>query len=289
MARKPASTARSSHQSSQDQSAGSIVPRLIVVVTCIAAIGAMVYRLRAPERILATELPTPTALAAAAGATPEPELESPGAASEPTVAAGPTLTPSPAPTMAIPTVDPDTLPPRVGIVAGHWGSDTGAVCPDGLQEVNVNVSIAVKVVQLLESLGYEVDLLEEFDARLDGYDADVLVSIHADSCEPFPGADPPLSGFKVASVEESAVPAEEQRLVECLADHYAARTGMRYHASTVTYDMTRYHTFYEVAQWTPAAIIETGFLYADRHIINGQPALVAQAIAEGIVCFLEPE
>jgi N-acetylmuramoyl-L-alanine amidase len=202
---------------------------------------------------------------------------------------GPTPTPIPIETLAAPTLEPESTVPRVGIVAGHWGHDTGAVCDDGLQEVAVNLAVAVKVVKILEGLGYEVDLLEEFDVRLHGYSADALISIHADSCEPFPDANPPLSGFKVASVEDSWVPEAERELVDCLVDHYAQRTGMFYHADTVTFDMRHYHTFYEVDGFTPAAIIETGFMYADRHIVAGQPELVAQAIAEGIVCFLAPE
>jgi N-acetylmuramoyl-L-alanine amidase len=171
-------------------------------------------------------------------------------------------------------------------VVGHWGSDPGAVCPDGLQEVDVNLKVALALAHILESLGYKVDLLQEFDARLRGYHADALISIHADSCEPYPNADPPASGFKIASAEDSYVPDEEMRLVTCLARKYGARTGMFYHASTVTYDMTRYHTFYEIDGRTPAAIIETGFLYADRAILNGQPDLIAHGIADGIVCYL---
>src|SRR5262245_19808897 len=45
----------------------------------------------------------------------------------------PTFTPSP-PLLhatAMPTVPPN----RVGIIAGHWQFDTGAVCPDGRMEV----------------------------------------------------------------------------------------------------------------------------------------------------------
>ena len=37
-----------------------------------------------------------------------------------------------------------TSPPviRIGIVAGHWQYDSGAVCPDGLKEETVNLQIA---------------------------------------------------------------------------------------------------------------------------------------------------
>ena len=61
---------------------------------------------------------------------------------------------------------------RVGIVAGHWQSDSGAVCSDGLQEVEVNLSIARKVVTLLKQRNYGVQLLAEYDDALNGYQGD---------------------------------------------------------------------------------------------------------------------
>jgi N-acetylmuramoyl-L-alanine amidase len=163
------------------------------------------------------------------------------------------------------------------------------MCPDGLTEVEINLDIAQRVVHVLETLGYEATLMEEFDSRLTGYYADALISIHADSCEPFPNATPPASGFKVASVEDSMVPEAENQLVDCLAKCYAARTGMYFHANSITYDMTRYHTFYEVDGRTPAAIIETGFMLLDRPMLTQRADLVAQGIADGVVCFIEGE
>jgi N-acetylmuramoyl-L-alanine amidase len=53
--------------------------------------------------------------------------------------------------------------------------------------------------------------------------------------------------------------------------------------------MTEYHAFYEIASQTPGAIIETGFMAADRQILLGQQDKVAQGIANGIVCFLETD
>jgi N-acetylmuramoyl-L-alanine amidase len=53
--------------------------------------------------------------------------------------------------------------------------------------------------------------------------------------------------------------------------------------------MTRYHTFYEVDGYTPAAIIETGFMREDRDVLTERPDLVAQGIVDGILCFLEGE
>ena len=62
--------------------------------------------------------------------------------------------------------------PRIGIVAGHWGNDPGAVCPDGLSEGDINLKVATKVQANLKQAGYDVDLLKEFDPLLNGYEVD---------------------------------------------------------------------------------------------------------------------
>jgi N-acetylmuramoyl-L-alanine amidase len=176
-----------------------------------------------------------------------------------------------------------TVGKRAGIVAGHWGSDPGAVCADGLTEAQVNLAIAQRVAARLRRAGAQVDLLQEFDPRLAGYQADVFVSIHADSCEVH------LSGFKVARVAQSAVPAAEDRLVECLWRRYEQATALPRHENTITYDMREYHAFHEIAPQTPAAIIEVGFLGGDRRLLEREPDRVAQGIASAIFCFWSQE
>jgi N-acetylmuramoyl-L-alanine amidase len=201
-----------------------------------------------------------------------------------------TLTPTGTPTATRipPSPTPTTPPKKIGLVAGHWSTDPrrydpGAVCPDGLTEVEINLAIAQLVKALLENQGYTVDLLEEFDSALDGYQADALVSIHADSCDV-----PEASGFKVASVLHGTLP-EADRLVKCLREEYETATGLSFHEHSITYDMTEYHAFYEIDSQTPGAIIETGFMAADRQILLDQQDKVAQGIANGIVCFLETD
>jgi len=197
-----------------------------------------------------------------------------------------TLTPTvtPTATRVPPSPTPTKPPKKVGLVAGHWGYGPGAVCPDGLTEVEINLAIAQLVKAILENQGCEVDILEEFDATLDGYLADALVSIHADSCNV-----PRASGFKIARVLKSALPEEEDHLVECLREEYQTATGLPFHEHSITYDMREYHAFYEIDSQTPAAIIETGFMAADRDILLNQQDKVAQGIANGIVRFLETE
>ena len=64
---------------------------------------------------------------------------------------------------------------RIGIVSGHWNNDAGSVCPNGLKEADVNLTIASLVQQKLTKEGFQVDLLEEFDSRLTQYQAIALV------------------------------------------------------------------------------------------------------------------
>jgi N-acetylmuramoyl-L-alanine amidase len=172
----------------------------------------------------------------------------------------------------------------VGILAGHYSPDPdpGAVCPDGLQEVEINLAVAEKVVAALRDRGYEVDLLEEYDARLKNYRADAFLSIHSDSCEI-----PEASGFKVARVSFSAIPEIEDALVDCIYREYARITGLPRHDFSITENMHEYHAFRQIAPETPGAIIELGFMAADRYMLVNQRARVAQGVVAGLLCFLE--
>ena len=261
--------------------AAPIAIRLVVIVACIAAIIATNQG--------AKGAPPSTSIPPANTQVPPP---TPDVVTS-TISTSPTLAPPPT-SESVPTTPQVTVTvassqaPRIGIVAGHWGSnDTGAICPDGLQEVEINYEVAQRVVYILQALGYEADLLAEYDSRLRGYEADALISIHADSCEPFPNATPPASGFKVASVQDSMVPELERQLVVCLTQSYAARTGLYFHKNSITYDMIYYHNFYEIHNDTPGAIIETGFMHADRAILTERSDLIAQGIVDGIICFIE--
>jgi N-acetylmuramoyl-L-alanine amidase len=172
---------------------------------------------------------------------------------------------------------------QIGIVAGHSGNDSGAVCIDGLTEESVNQTIADLVAEELKRHGARVDVLKEFDERLQGYRADAFVSIHADSCRTDRDS---LTGYKVASLEGGSEASAQ--LANCLWKTYTTATGLKPHEATITSDMRDYHAFREIAPDTPAAIIETGFLYADRAILTQHPERPAAGIAEGIECFLAP-
>ena len=172
---------------------------------------------------------------------------------------------------------------RVGIVAGHWQNDSGAVCSDGLQEVDVNLAIARKVVTLLEQRNYRVQLLAEYDDALNGYRGDAFISLHSDSCVPAG-----MSGFKIAAMTGSTIPEEVSQLIESLRSAYAAATGLRWHPNTITDHMRFYHAWRKIDPSTPGAIMEMGFMGGDREVLLQQQDVVAQGIANGIITFLEP-
>ncbi len=185
---------------------------------------------------------------------------------------------------------PTTVPAlRVGIISGHWGSDAGATCKNGVTEAEVNHNIALRVQADLQKAGYQVDLLEEFDPRLENYKAAALVSIHADVCD-YLG--PSYTGFKTATAKGTEDPAQLENslhLKYCLDARYQAATGLPYHAQSVSRHMTNYHVFREIAPTTPAVIIETGFLGLDGDLLINHPDIVAKGIADGILCYLRNE
>jgi N-acetylmuramoyl-L-alanine amidase len=183
-----------------------------------------------------------------------------------------------------PTATPRTTP-LIGIVAGHSGNDSGAVCADGLTEAKVNLDVASRVQQSLTEKGIDVNLLNEFDPSLNNYQATALVSIHADSCDYI---NDQATGFKVASALANPHPERAARLTACLRNRYAMATGLPLHNS-LTIDMTSYHAFDEINPETTAVIIEVGFLNLDRQILTEKTDVVAQGITGGILCFIQNE
>jgi N-acetylmuramoyl-L-alanine amidase len=170
--------------------------------------------------------------------------------------------------------------PLVGLIAGHWQNDSGAICPDGLQEVEINLDVARRVATLLRRRGYRAEVLPEFSPKLNGYQAAALLAIHSDSCLE------ELSGFKVARMTHAKDPEVEDRLVAALYASYEAATGIKPHLNTITDDMRQYHALRHIAPTTPGAIIECGFMGGDRILLTEQPDRVAEGIANGLLAFL---
>ena len=202
--------------------------------------------------------PSPTIPAVAPVAQATPAIV-PGT---PTMVATPTTQPSP--TVAVPTPAPR---PRVGVQVGHWRTEelpdelerfrtsTGAFA-DGVSEVEVNLPIAQRVIELLQAQGIEAELLPATVPI--SYDADVFITIHADGS---PSSS--KGGFKMATPWRTSD--ASQHLLEALDSEYAAGTGFT-RDSAVTFNMRGYYAFswwrrqHAIAKTTPAVIIEMGFL-----------------------------
>ncbi|MBM3129756.1 MAG: hypothetical protein FJ009_14160 [Chloroflexi bacterium] len=192
----------------------------------------------------------------------------------------PTLIPIPT---ATPVPTPTPLPPLVALVAGHsGGEDPGAICPDGLREVEITTEVAQRARQMLELRGYRVDLLAEFDPRLKrDYSPRAFLAIHADSCVYY------ASGFKVARAANSASPQEDDRLVRCVTSSYAVASQLAFHEGSITTDMTLYHNLMKIHPQSPGAIIELGFMGSDRATLVNKREQLALGIANGIERFLQ--
>jgi N-acetylmuramoyl-L-alanine amidase len=174
---------------------------------------------------------------------------------------------------------------QIAIISGHAGNDSGAVCEDDtgklvVSEADINAEVSRLAAERLRRAGADVLILDEYDERLQGLRAEVLVSLHADSCID-------ASGYKAAIHTYTAIPETNQRLLDCIDSAYTAATGLAHHPNTVTHNMTEYHAFRRIDPLTPAAIIEMGFLGGDQVLLVNQPEVAAKGVADGILCFLE--
>lgn len=186
---------------------------------------------------------------------------------------------------ATPRATPTPLPPLVALLAGHsGGSDPGAICPDGTREVDITTDVSARAKTILEARGYRVEILAEFDKRLDAvkrnYAPHAFLAIHVDSCVDF------ASGYKVARAGNSVIPQEDDRLVRCVSAAYGAATKLEWHEGSITRDMTHYHGLMEIHPESPGAIIELGFLGSDKDTLKNRRDAMALAIADGLVAFL---
>jgi N-acetylmuramoyl-L-alanine amidase len=186
---------------------------------------------------------------------------------------------------------------RIGVVAGHSGIatygrtkgnvDPGALCPDGFTEASVTMKVAQQVVAILQGKGFTVDLLEEFDPQLPGYQAAAFISIHAQPCEDFG-----YGGFAIAYApgRRASVHEGDIALAECVRQNYGALTGLEFQAGNITEDMTNYHAFSldgkNISAATPGIVLELGFIGHDRDILQNHSDKLAQGVVNGLLCFL---
>jgi hypothetical protein len=183
---------------------------------------------------------------------------------------------------------------RIGVLAGHSGVaqygptagnvDPGTTCPDGFSELSVTTAVANQVVAMLRGRGFTVDLLEEYDPALEGYQAAAFISLHADSCEDFG-----YGGFKSSYPHlRTVIREQDMRFDQCVQSSYGGLTGLEFLPNNITPDMTEYHAFQRISRTTPANILELGFLSFDRDLVQNGTDKMAQAIVNGLLCFLNP-
>lgn len=162
---------------------------------------------------------------------------------------------------------------RIGLFIGHHYNETdlGAVCADGLNERDINTSTAAALKAELESQGYTVDTFTDYGGELNGYRADLLLSLHVYGC-----MDDLPSGYRISNVNDS------QALNSCLTE-YEAATGLerQYDASY----MSLYPRFTETAQSTTVLVIETGMLEADRYLLTQEQDKVVEGLANTVNCY----
>jgi hypothetical protein len=170
-------------------------------------------------------------------------------------------------------------PPRIGVIAGHRGSDSGTECSDGLTEVEVNTAVVEQLVEKLRQAGIEVDSLDEFDSELEGYSASGLISVHSDSCDFINDL---ATGYKISGSPNI----DSSQLSICVEQSYGSATGLPYHPHSITPHMTDYHAFRKISPSTQALIIEIGFLNQDRELLTSDTDKVVDGLYDGIQCYL---
>ena len=187
-------------------------------------------------------------------------------------------------------------PVRVGIQIGHenvaahpeelahlrWNTGGHA---NGVDEVDLNHEVAEAVRAQLEAYGIEVDLLSA--APPEGYYADLVLSLHADSVP-----DPARRGYKSAHFEPERNPLEP-RLKRLIDEAYLAGSSFPNDDLNTTENMNRYYAFnlwryrHSIHPGTPSLIVEMGYLSsASDMAFLDEPEEPAAALSAGIVEFL---
>ena len=190
-------------------------------------------------------------------------------------------------------------PVRVGIQIGH---DNVAAHPDelaqlrwntgghanGVDEVDLNRAVAAALRAQLRAYGITVDLLRATPPE--GYYADLVISLHADSV-----LDPTRRGYKSAYFDPERNPLEPL-LKAYIDDAYLSFSGFPHDFENTTQNMHRYYAFnaqryrHSVHPGTPSLLVEMGYLSSEVDMVFlNQPELPAAALKEGIIAFLRAQ
>jgi hypothetical protein len=187
-------------------------------------------------------------------------------------------------------------PIKVALQVGHWknselpdelerlrGVTTGAE-GGGTTEWKVALLIAELTKELLESNGYEAELLPATVPQ--GYWADLFLAIHADG-----SPDSKVRGFKSSGPYRDTT-GNASRFVDILMNTYGAVTDIPID-NNITRNMRGYYAFnwfrydHAIHPKTTGIILETGFLTnrQDQRLLIHQPEVVARGIADSVVLY----
>ena len=174
----------------------------------------------------------------------------------------------------------DQLPDELSNLQYDFGASSG-----GVNEVDVNLDVAQRVISLLKNAGITATLLPA-TVPID-YCANAFVAIHADGND-----DPTVYGYKVAPSSWDT-DGKAERLSDNIIQDYATATSMALNP-TITDNMTQYYAFnytkfqHAIDPLTPGALIEVGFITnpTDRAVMTQSAQEVAQGIANGIIDYL---
>lgn len=173
---------------------------------------------------------------------------------------------------------------RVVVDPGHGGKDPGAIGRNGLMEKTVNLAVAAEVARLLRQDGFAVsmtrqtDIFVELDERAriaDRFDADLFVSIHADSCN-----NPSARGYTVYTCRGAShrSDAAAKAVVEALDGNGIGNRGVR---------KANYRVLVQTG--CPAILVELGFLSNGAEagmLASGEvQKRLARSVAEGVRTF----
>ena len=198
----------------------------------------------------------------------------------------------PAPTFTPDEWRPPEGPVRIALQAGHWRADEapdeldglryGGTRWEGLAEWEVNLALAERTGEMLEELGYEVDILPAVVPP--DYHAHLFIAIHADGA-----ADPAARGYRIAAPSRDYT-GRAQEVVDLMKDTYGEATGLR-QLPDVTRRMRNYYAFnvrryeHSLDPRTIALILETGFLTSpmgqtaiDEYRANGSQLFFPNAL-----------
>lgn len=185
----------------------------------------------------------------------------------------------------------DASNPLVVIDAGHGGEDAGC-SRDGIEEKDINLSIAVKIKEQLNVLGYDVLMTREGDEKVSLEErvktanengASLYISIHQNACEEESSDVHGIETYYSAGKED-----DSKRLAQLVQQQLTDNTDARDREILANEDL------YVIRQTNmPACLVETGFLSnrKERELLvdNDYQEQLAASIVSGVELYFHPK